>query len=151
VDWSSLPAVSSAIAAIAAASSTFISLRHVRTSKKSQQLSVLLPLYTWYRSEEARETRHRLYTATLGDLLHLAGEEKLAVDSLLGHLEFIAILVDAGLVDVTLVDQIFHDAPTMCLEAAGPYVHERRASQPHYALFLERLVERQGKLREKER
>jgi hypothetical protein len=109
---------------------------------------VLQTIQDRYHSKERREFRRRIYKGEFGpselfDRDNLNDEDDIQFGILLDELEFMAVLVDRGLLDFDLVVAAFRNTPPKMWRYLEPSIRRRQqtTSAPQY-VHLERLAKR---------
>jgi hypothetical protein len=139
--WSALGALSAATGTLIVAVAALYAYLQVREAKLARNVETMLTIHQQYQSEELKGIRRRLYTHDLGDLRQLSyGPDQQALDSLLTHMELLAVLVERKILDFKLVATAYPHSIVRVWKEAEPYILNRRQITPYYGVHFERLV-----------
>jgi hypothetical protein len=146
--WTAIGAISGCLATVTVIVALFFARRQLFESKLARDATVLQTFQDRYHSKERREFRRRIYGGEFGpsdlfDRGNLNEEDDIQFGILLDELEFMAVLVDRGLLDFDLVVAVFRNTPPKMWRYLEPSIRRQRqgTSAPHY-VHLEKLAKR---------
>lgn len=140
MDSGTIQAVSSVASTVLVAVALVYAGAQVREAKVGRRMDLLLTFHDRYHQESLRYFRLRLLNGQLGPLDQLSSEDYRQLRSLIDELNFLALLVKNGLLDLSTVLSFFYYSPPRVWEKAQTYIQSERATSPTYAQELERLV-----------
>jgi hypothetical protein len=135
-----IQAVSSVASTILVAVALVYAGAQVREAKIGRRMDLLLSFHDRYHQEPLRYFRLRLLGDQIDSFDQLSPEDYRQFRSLIDELNFLALLVKHGLLDLQTVISFFYYSPPRVWDKAQPYIQSERLTTPTYAQELERLV-----------
>jgi hypothetical protein len=135
-----IQAISSVASAVLVAVALVYAGAQVREAKTGRRMDLLLTFHDRYHQEPLRYFRLRLLNDQIGPLDKLSSADYLQLRNLIDELNFLALLVKNGLLDLQTVSSFFYYSPPRVWEKTQSYVLSERTTSPTYAQELERLV-----------
>ena len=146
--WTAIGAISGFLATVTVIVALIFARRQLSESKLARDATVLQTIQDRYHSKERREFRRRIYKGEFGpsdlfDRANLPAEDDIQFGILLDELEFMAVLVDRGLLDFDLVVASFPNTPVRMWRYLEPSIRRRHqiTSTPQW-VHLEKLAKR---------
>jgi hypothetical protein len=140
LDSGTIQTVSSVASTVLVAVALVYAGAQVREAKIGRRMDLLLTFHERYHQEPLRYFRLRLLDDQLGPIDQLSLEDYRQLRSLIDELNFLALLVKNGLLDLQTVISFFYYSPPRVWSKAQTHIRSERLTSPTYAEELERLV-----------
>lgn len=146
--WTAVGAISGSLGTVTVVVALLFARRQVSESKLARDATVLQTFQDRYHSKERREFRRRIYNGEFGpaellDRRNLSQADDIELGLLIDELEFMAVLVDRGLLDFDLVVAAFRNTPPRMWCYLEPCILRARRNSPvPQYIHLEKLAHR---------